>query len=79
MDRASAAAAMADLVIALGSTLSVHPAASIPHMAARRGVPYVVINRGSTDHDKLPELTLRLEGDVNELFPLMVREALSTA
>jgi NAD-dependent deacetylase len=79
MDRASAAAAMADLVLALGSTLSVHPAASIPLMAARRGVPYVVINRGSTDHDNLPELTVRLEGDVTELFPPMVREALSTA
>jgi hypothetical protein len=48
-------------------------------MAARRGVPYVVINRGSTDHDKLPELTVRLEGDVTQLFPPVVRQALSGA
>ncbi len=36
--RAEAAAARADLVIALGSTLSVYPAAAIPLIAAERGV-----------------------------------------
>jgi NAD-dependent deacetylase len=61
------AAAHCDLVLALGSTLSVHPAASIPLAAHARGVPYVVINRGPTDHDGL--CTLRLEGDVAEILP----------
>jgi NAD-dependent deacetylase len=74
--RAEQAAAEADLVIALGSTLSVYPAAAIPVMAARRGVPYVIINRGSTDHDGQPEVTLRLEGDVGEIFPPAVERAL---
>jgi NAD-dependent deacetylase len=69
LERAEAAAKAADLVVALGSTLSVHPAADIPLLAANRGVPYVIINRGPTDHDNLPEVTLRLEGDVEELFP----------
>ena len=41
----------ADLVVALGSTLSVYPAASFPLLAARRGIPYVIINRGATEHD----------------------------
>jgi NAD-dependent deacetylase len=65
--RALAAAERADLVLALGSTLSVQPAASVPLGALARGVPYVVINRGETDHDAL--CTLRLEGDVVAILP----------
>ena len=67
----------ADLVVALGSTLSVYPAASFPLIAAQRGVPYVVINRGATDHDHERCLTLRLEGEVGELFPRAVDAALT--
>ena len=77
LQRAEAAAQAADLVVALGSTLSVYPAANIPLLAAARAIPYVVINRGSTDHDGLPEVTLRLEGDVLELFPPAVEAALA--
>jgi NAD-dependent protein deacetylase/lipoamidase len=76
--RASGAAEAADLVVALGSTLSVYPAASFPLAAAERGAPYVVINRGPTDHDPLPLVTLRLEGDVVELFPPAVVASLAT-
>lgn len=65
-----------DLVIALGSTLSVYPAASMPLIAAQRGAPYVIINRGPTDHDGDPSVTLRLEGDVGEIFPPAVEEAI---
>ncbi|HEX9652974.1 MAG TPA: Sir2 family NAD-dependent protein deacetylase [bacterium] len=66
--RAAQAAEEADLVVALGSTLSVYPAASIPLMAAQRGVPFVIINRGPTDQDSHPAVSLRLEGDVVEIF-----------
>ncbi len=76
LQRAHDAANDADLVVALGSTLSVYPAADIPLIAARRGAPYVIINRGPTEHDGLNEVTLRLEGDVAELFPEAVRKAL---
>jgi NAD-dependent protein deacetylase/lipoamidase len=76
LERAQAAAVQADLVVALGSTLSVYPAAGIPLLAAARGVPYAIINRGPTEHDRRPEVTLRLEGDVNEHFPPAVIEAL---
>ncbi|HEY6169332.1 MAG TPA: Sir2 family NAD-dependent protein deacetylase, partial [Verrucomicrobiae bacterium] len=69
LERAAAAAGECDLVVALGSTLSVYPAAEVPLAAGRRGVPYVVINRGPTEHDGLREVTLRLEGDVVEIFP----------
>jgi NAD-dependent deacetylase len=77
LERAERAAKAADLVVALGSTLSVYPAANIPLLAASRGVPYIVINRGPTDHDELPEVSLRIEGDVGEIFLAAVSAALS--
>jgi NAD-dependent deacetylase len=77
LERAEQAAMNADLVVALGSTLSVYPAASFPLMAAERGIPYVIINRGETDHDHEPSVTLRIEGDVAEIFPAAVKAALA--
>ena len=68
LEAASAAAARTDLVVALGSTLGVYPAASLPLLAAGRGVPYVIVNRGGTEHDHHDSVALRLEGDVDELF-----------
>ena len=53
LERARQAAMEADLIVALGSTLSVYPAASYPLIAAQRGVPYIIINRGATGHDLL--------------------------
>ena len=77
LERATEAALEADLVVALGSTLSVHPAASFPLVAAARGVPYVIINQGATDHDHDRRVTLRLEGEVSEIFPPAVTAALA--
>jgi NAD-dependent deacetylase len=76
LEKAGQAAATADLVVALGSTLSVYPAASFPLLAAQKGAPYVVINRGPTDHDHEPSVSLRIEGDVAEIFPAAVNAAL---
>ena len=76
LERAAAAAASADLVLALGSTLSVYPAASIPLLAAGRGIPYVIINQGPTEHDGRPEVTLRLEGDVTRVLPPAIQAVL---
>jgi len=76
LNGAFGAAERCDLVVALGSTLIVTPAADIPLHAARRGAPYVVINRGETGHDGLGIITLRLEVDVGEVFPQAVEQAL---
>lgn len=76
--RAFNAADSCDLAIALGSTLTVTPAASIPLYATERGTPYVIINRGATDHDRLRAVTLRIEGDVGEVFPTAVAAALAS-
>jgi len=36
----------------------------------------VIINRGATDHDDETCLTMRLDGDINEIFPAAVKNAL---
>jgi len=77
LDRAADAAGAADLVVALGSTLSVYPAATIPLLAAQRGAPYIIVNRGPSDHDAHPAVTLRLDGDVAIIFPSAVDGALA--
>ena len=77
--RAFAAAADCDLVIALGSTLSVSPAHAIPLAAAQAGAPYIIINRDETDHDDLPQVSLRLSGNVEEIFPPAVDETLNSS
>jgi NAD-dependent deacetylase len=76
LTRAFEASKKSDLVVSLGSTLSVTPAASIPLAAAERGAPYVIINMGPTDHDDHPAVSLRLEGDVEEIFPGAVETAI---
>jgi NAD-dependent deacetylase len=70
LERAVREAEQADLVLALGSTLSVYPAASIPLTAVRGGAPYVIVNQGATEHDALA--TLRIEGDVASVVPAAI-------
>jgi NAD-dependent deacetylase len=67
LERAERAALAADLVLSLGSSLVVRPAADIPLLAARRGVPYVIINQGETPHDA--EASLRIDADVSRVLP----------
>lgn len=59
-----------DFVMSLGSTLSVHPAASIPLAAARRGVPYLIINQGATDQDEVA--TFRLHENLVDVVPELI-------
>jgi NAD-dependent deacetylase len=76
LEQAQRGAMETDLVVALGSTLSVYPAASFPLLAAQRGVPYVIINRGATEHDQEPVVSLRINGEVSTIFPAAVDAAL---
>jgi NAD-dependent deacetylase len=77
LEHATNAVRGCDLVVALGSTLSVYPAASFPLLAAQRGAPYIIINRGPTDHDHDQAVSLRLNGDIIEIFPPAVEAALA--
>ncbi|MDJ0960581.1 MAG: Sir2 family NAD-dependent protein deacetylase [Acidimicrobiia bacterium] len=68
--RASLWAAMADAVIAIGTTLGVYPAAYIPQEVVSRGEPFVLVNRGETEMDR--EATVRLDGTAGDLMPDLV-------
>ena len=45
-----------DLMLVLGSSLTVHPAASIPHMTVRKGGELVIINAQPTPLDRIATL-----------------------
>jgi NAD-dependent deacetylase len=73
LGRAYRHAARADLILALGSSLVVTPAADVPLAGARRGIPYVIVNRGETPHDGLARL--KIDADVVELLPRVLSRA----
>jgi NAD-dependent deacetylase len=70
LSRAQRKAEAADLVLALGSSLVVTPAADIPLAGARKGTPYVIVNSGPTAHDRLA--TLRIDDDLVKVLPSAV-------
>ncbi|MFT4588634.1 MAG: NAD-dependent deacetylase [Candidatus Binatia bacterium] len=76
--RAEEGARRADLVVSLGSSLSVTPAAGFPLLAAAGGAPYVIVNQGNTDHDGRREVSLRIEGDVGRVFQDAVKRAMAS-
>jgi NAD-dependent deacetylase len=65
--RAELAAAGCDLVLAVGTTLSVYPAAGIVPMAVRRGAGLVIVNLEPTDMDPLADVIVR--GSISEVLP----------
>ncbi len=66
LERAFLWARQADLVLSIGSTLEVEPAASVPRVAQEAGAFYAIINRGPTAHDALADL--RIEGDASQVL-----------
>lgn len=61
MRRAAEASLQADLMIALGSSLVVYPAAGFPIMAKRNGARYVIVNREPTGQDAVADLVINAE------------------
>ena len=72
--RAELAAERCDLMLAVGSTLAVFPAAGMVPIAARHGAVVVIVNGGETEMDKLADLVVY--GSISECLPAMV-EALT--
>ncbi len=60
----------ADAVLAVGSTISVYPAADFAIAPTGRGAPLVILNLGPTDWDRLA--TVRIEGKAGEVLPELV-------
>ena len=59
IDRAMIAAAEADLLLAVGSTLQVQPVASVVPLARRAGARVVIVNNAPTPMDPLAHALLR--------------------
>jgi NAD-dependent deacetylase len=67
--RAQDLAQSCDLLVSIGSSLVVWPAAGLPLLAKRSGAMLVIINRESTDFDEIADLVVRNDiGTVLELF-----------
>ena len=58
-----------DLLLVMGSSLVVEPAASLPTIAQRHGARVVIINRDATDKDHVADLLLR--GEIGETLARM--------
>lgn len=61
MERAGYAAESCDLMIAIGSSLVVYPAAGFPIYAKRSGAKLVIINREETEQDEIADLVINAE------------------
>lgn len=70
LEAAFAAAADCDLLLAVGTTLSVYPVANMVPIAHRAGVPVIILNAEPTEMDRLAAVVLR--GSISELLPTLV-------
>lgn len=61
MQRATAEACECDLMLAVGSSLVVYPAAGVPITAKQSGAKLVILNREETELDHLADLVINAE------------------
>jgi NAD-dependent deacetylase len=73
-DRAAAAATYCDLFLAVGSTLTVEPAASLCAAAAEAGASLVVVNRDPTPYDRAATAVIR--DPIGEAIPRITGQLL---
>ena len=70
MARAQAAAEACDLLLAVGSSLVVEPAASIPRVAKAAGARLAIVNREPTPLDGIADVVVR--GEIGAVLPVLV-------
>ncbi len=70
LERSLAAARDCDLLLAVGTTLTVQPAAGLAEVAARAGARLVIVNRDPTPYDDLASATLR--EPIGQVLPRLV-------
>jgi len=71
--RADWAARNCDLLLAIGTTLGVYPAAGVVPIAKRNGARLVIINGEPTEMDDIADAVLR--GSIAELLPAVISPA----
>jgi NAD-dependent deacetylase len=65
------AAGEADVFLAVGTSLTVQPAASLVELAVRRGARLAVVNAEPTPYDAMAQVLLR--SPIGGVLPLLVR------
>jgi NAD-dependent deacetylase len=75
--RTESAAATCDLLIAVGTSLTVYPAARLPEIAVDAGARFVIVNAEPTPLDGLAHVVLR--GGAGDLLSSMVAPAIAPA
>jgi NAD-dependent deacetylase len=75
--RAVAAAQQCDLFLAIGSTLTVEPAASLCALAVESDARLVIVNRDPTPYDSLAEATI--SEPIGQAIPAIVGALLAGA
>jgi NAD-dependent deacetylase len=75
VSRAWALAERCDLLLVVGTSGVVWPAAEIPHIAARRGVPVVEVNPAPSELSSLASIFI--QAPAGEALPSLVREVRS--
>ena len=75
IDRAVALVRSADLLLAIGSSLQVYPAAGLPAEARGNGVSLVIVNDEPTPYDDIADLVVR--GRAGEVLAPAVEAALA--
>jgi len=73
--RSSMAAIDADLFLAIGTSLTVQPAAGLPELAVKHGARLVIVNAEPTPLDHLATLIVRTP--IGEVLPVAVDDVLS--
>lgn len=73
LQRAMLAAANTDLLLVVGTTLTVYPIAEMVPLAARSGAPVIIVNGGPTELDALADF--KLTGSISEVLPTLLRTA----
>lgn len=76
LDRSIEITRNADLLLVVGSSLVVNPAAKLPLIAKRNGAPVTILNRTETRQDHLADL--RLIGSAGLVLPQAITHALAT-
>jgi NAD-dependent deacetylase len=71
--RAERAASEADVLLAVGSTLTVYPAAGVVPLAKAAGAKVIIVNGEPTAYDDLADVVLR--GPISEILPELLPEA----
>jgi NAD-dependent deacetylase len=76
-ERAAQAAAACDLLLAIGSTLTVQPAASLCGIAAEAGADLVIVNRDPTPYDAVATEVIR--EPIGQAVPQIARQILAAS